>query len=167
MPSTSSGAGAGRRTSALVLIAFGATLVQLPAAVTAPWLKWRIGLPDINDNYVAQFHVATLAANAGRLRIILECLVATMSRTDLFGFLWYVAVAALAIGVRGPNRVLAASTAMPAGRCMANVLACLVASWPIEDLLSASVHRVALHMMPGAVPILPFGWPRAAAAGDA
>jgi len=90
-----------------------------------------------------------------------------MSRTGLFGFLRHVAVAALAIGVRAPNRELAALTAMLAGRYMANVLASLVASWPIDDLLSASVHRVALHMMPGAVPILTSGLPRAAAARDA
>jgi hypothetical protein len=42
------------------------------------------------------------------------------------------------------------------------VLAYLVASWPIEDLLSASIHRVVLHMMPGAVLILVFGLPWAA-----
>jgi hypothetical protein len=135
----------------------------LLAALTAPWLVLRMGLPHINEDYVAQFRLATLASNAGRLRITLKYLVATMSRTDLWGPLWYVALAALAIGLRGPNRrALVALTALLAGHFTANVLAYLVASWPIEDLLSASIHRVVLHMMPGAVLILVFGLPCAA-----
>jgi hypothetical protein len=58
---------------------------MLLAALTAPWLALRMGLPHINEDYAAQFRLATLASNAGRLRIILKYLVATMSRTDLWG----------------------------------------------------------------------------------
>src|SRR5438094_5792736 len=91
-----------------------------------------------------------------------------MSRTDLWGFLWYLSGVTLAIGVfSGPNRVvLSALTALLAGHFAANVLAYLVTPWAIEDQLSSTIHRVVLHMMPGALLILLFGLPRGDDAGD-
>ena len=161
--------------SAIVAVAFGGRTLRdvggallLFAALAAPWLVWRLGLPRTDENYLGHLRVATLIANAGRLRIILKYLIATMSRTDLWGFLWYLSGVTLAIGVfSGPNRVvLSALTALLAGHFAANVLAYLVTPWAIEAQLSSTIHRVVLHMMPGALLILLFGLPRGDDAGD-
>jgi hypothetical protein len=134
------------------------------AVLAAPWLVWRHFLPSSDEDFLGHLRVSTLVANAGRLRITLKYLIATLARTDLFGILWYVSGVTLIVGLFGPNRaVLSTLTVLLAGHFLANLLAYIVTPWVIEDQLAATIQRVVLHMAPGALMILLFGLPRKAA----
>ena len=60
------------------------------AILAAPWLVWQYLLPSSDEHYLGHLRLSTLVANAGRCRVIVKYLIATLTRTDLFGFLWYV-----------------------------------------------------------------------------
>jgi hypothetical protein len=123
------------------------------------WLIWRAGIPHVDENYPGQLRGSILAANAGRIPLIVGSGLTKMADVSHWGGLWMLVPILAIVGYRG---WLSARTIALWMLLLAHlgiyVLVYVITPWEIRELIRVSMDRLLIHATPVAGLIVAAHW---------
>ncbi len=129
------------------------------AAFLLPFLLWRSGIPNYNEDYASQLRLGTILGNASRIPIIAFRMFRELWDPRTFGMFWFLFAGTVILQLRRPqlSKVLfpLAVLLLMAGLYF---LIYIITPHDLEWHFYTSMQRLLLHLMPAAILIESILW---------